>query len=256
MKRTILPLSLLILLASIAFAQSTAGEAPAQQTPPAADQTQAQSPAQFAPGTIIPAELSKSVDAKKLGVGDQIEAKTTVDMLSNGQIVLPRNSKVRGHVTSVKAHSKQSPDSAVGIAFDHLVMKDGHELPLQASLQAVGAPLNAFGASSPTGGAPDLPASGPIGGGASPGGSTGGGMGGSRTGSSPAPSSYPSSGMPGRADGTAPRGSSTGTLNASSQGVVGIRDLSLSSTAQASVLTSSTKNVHLDGGTQLILRVQ
>ena len=238
MKKTVLLTLALVLLSAIAFAQSTTGETPAQ----------------FAPGTVIPAELSKSVDAKKAKVGDQVEARTAADILSNGKIVMPRNTKVLGHVTSVKAHTKDSPDSMVGIAFDRLIMKDGHELPLQASLQAIGAPINAFGpGSSVAGGAPDLSPA-PLGG---AGGSTAGGMGGSRTGgSSPTPSSSPSSGMPTGADPTASHGSSTGALSASSQGVVGLKDLSLSATPQASVVSSSTKNVHLDGGTQLMLRVQ
>ena len=237
MKKTVLLTLALVLLSAIAFAQSTTGETPAQ----------------FAPGTVIPAELSKSVDAKKAKVGDQVEARTAADMLSNGKIMMPRNTKVLGHVTSVKAHTKDSPDSMVGIAFDRLIMKDGHELPLQASLQAIGAPINAFGpGSSVAGGAPDLSPA-PLGG---AGGSTAGGMGGSRTGgSSPTPSSSPTSGMPTNS-GNAPSSSVTGALGASSQGVIGLKDLSLSATPQASVVSSSTKNVHLDGGTQLMLRVQ
>jgi len=247
MKNNILLLFRTILLAVIVCSQGSAA-----QTPAPAGQPQAQSPVQFGSGTLIPAELSKSVDAKKAKVGDPIEARTAADMLSNGKIVMPRNTKVLGHVTSVKAHSKDSPDSMVGIAFDRLVMKDGSELPLQASLQAIGAPLNAFAGSSVAGGGPDMPVA-PVGG---TGGSTAGGMGGSRTGGSLPTSSNPSGGMPTAPNGTAPRGSSTGALSASSQGVVGIKDLSLSATPQASVVSSSTKNVHLDGGTQLMLKVQ
>ena len=248
MKNNILLLFWTILLAAIACAQGSAA-----QTPAPAGQPQAQSPVQFASGTVIPAELSKSVDAKKAKVGDPIEARTAADMLSNGKIVMPRNTKVLGHVTSVKAHSKDSPDSMVGIAFDRLVMKDGSELPLQVSVQAIGASINAFAGSSVAGGGPDMSHA-PLG---SIGGSSAGGMGGSRTaGSSPTPSSYPSGGMPTAPDGAAPRGSSTGALSASSQGVVGIKDLSLSAAPQASVVSSSTKNVHLDGGTQLMLKVQ
>ncbi len=93
-----------ILLAATGFAQSLHSRHPRATTT-------AQAPAQFAPGTVIPAELSKSVDAKKLKAGDQIEAKTAADMLSDGKIVMPRNTKVLGHVTSAKAHSKDSPDS-------------------------------------------------------------------------------------------------------------------------------------------------
>jgi hypothetical protein len=246
MKNTIFLLLAVTLLAPVAFAQ-------AQPSAPAAAPNSA--PLRFAPDTIVPAELSKSLDAKKLKAGDPIEAKTTVDMLSNGQIIMARNTKVVGHVTSVKAHSKESPDSTLAIAFDRFVLKDGHELPLQASVQAIGPPINAFAASSPAGGSPDAPIS-PIGAGSSPGGgSTGGGQrsgGGGGTSSQP---SYPTTGMPSGSSNPS-HSSPGGALSSSSQGVVGIKDLSLAASPQASVFSSSTKNVHLDGGSQLILRVQ
>jgi hypothetical protein len=247
MKNNILLLFWPIVLAAMVFAQGSTA-----QTPALAGQPEAQPPVQFASGTVIPAELSKSVDAKKAKVGDPVEARTAADMLSNGKIVMPRNTKVLGHVASVKAHSKDSPDSMVGIAFDRLVMKDGSELPLQASVQAIGAPINAFANSPVSGRDPDAPVS-PMGGAA---GSSAGGMGGSRTAGGSPNSSYPSGSIPTAPDGTAPHGSSTGALSASSQGVVGIKDLSLSATPQASVVSSSNKNVHLDGGTQLMLKVQ
>lgn len=238
------------------FAMLLAGCALAQQAPsaPAApDDAQAPSPVQFAAGTVIPAQLSKSVDAKKLKVGDKIEAKTSADMLSNGKIVMPRETKILGHVTSVKAHSKESPDSTVGIAFEGLVMKDGRELPLQASLQAIGAPISAFSASD---GAPVSPVGiqpGGMGAGSAP---SGGSMGGGQRSGAPAPSSYPTGGMPTGPGSNAPRSSATGALSASSEGVIGLKDLSLSATPQASVISSSNKNVHLDSGTQLMLKVQ
>lgn len=238
MKNSILLLLSLVLPAVITFAQNSTAQSPA-------------APAQFAPNTVIPAELSKPLDAKKLKVGDQFEAKTTVDMLSNGKIVMPRNSKVLGHVTAVKAHSKESPDSMVGIVFDRLVMKDGSELPLQASVQAIGAPLqNVFSTEgAPAGGlSPGLQPS--MGGS-----SAGGGMGGSRSGGTPATQPVQPS-MPSNPDNPSNSHRPGGALSAESQGVVGIKDLSLSATPQASVVSSSNKNVHLDGGTQLMLRVQ
>ncbi len=93
------------------------------------------------PRDVISVELAKSLDARKIKANDKIEAKTVMDLLSHGQIVIPRNTKIIGHVTEAKAHSKQSPDSMVGISFDHVLMKDGRELPLQASVQAVARPL-------------------------------------------------------------------------------------------------------------------
>jgi hypothetical protein len=230
-----------LLLTGVSLAQDAAGSTAAQNP---------QNAGQVPPGTVIPAQLSKSVDTKKVKVGDKIEARTSMDLLSNGKVVLPRDMKIEGHVTSVKAHSKESPDSSVGMAFDRIVMKDGRELSLKASVQAVGAPLNPFARDSSSG---PIPTDMQPGGGSARAGGEPGSAGTEQRSSSPTSSPYPTGGPPSGPD---PRGSSVSALSASSQGVVGLRDLSLNATPEASVFSSSNKNVHLDDGTQLILKVQ
>ncbi|HJY85871.1 MAG TPA: hypothetical protein VKE24_03450, partial [Candidatus Acidoferrales bacterium] len=53
-------------------------------------------------------------------------------------------------------------------------------------------------------------------------------------------------------------GAASGVLNSNSTGVIGLKGLSLasdsSSSSQGSLIVSSTRNVHLDSGTQLMLR--
>ena len=50
---------------------------------------------QFAPGTVIPVELTKSVDAKKVKSGDGVEARVTQDLKAgNGQVIVPKDTKV------------------------------------------------------------------------------------------------------------------------------------------------------------------
>ncbi len=181
-----------------------------------------QAATRITPGTIIPAELSKSVDAKKAKAGDKIEAKTVVDLLSNGQVLIPKGSKILGHVTDSKARSKDSKDSMVGIVFDSLSLKDGSELTIQAVVQAIGRPVDQTSSSASTSG-------GPIG-------SSG--------------KSMPSS-VSGR-----PPDSSGNSLDSNSQGIVGLKGLSLDSSGEASVISSSSENVHLDGGSQLTLRIK
>lgn len=250
MKRLFFPTLILIVLAGACLAQDS----------PKAATTAAQTTAsiQVAPGTIISAELSKSLSAKKLKVGDKVEAKTTVDLLSHGQIVIPRNSKILGHITAVKAHSKESPDSMVGIAFDQLLLKGGHELPLKAEVQAVGRPLNAFATSEHSPMGASSPPVGDVSGGSvyPPMQSTGAATA-SATASAPQqpPQPYPTRAS-GSSEDTAPVGARVSPLGPTSQGAVGMKGLSLSTSAQASVISSKTENVHLDGATQLILRTQ
>src|SRR5258705_90091 len=81
-----------------------ARSSPAQQgAAPAQDAAApAQNSSQFPAGTVIPVELAKSVDSKKAKAGDKIEAKIPMDLLSHGKIVIPKNTKVIGHVTEAK----------------------------------------------------------------------------------------------------------------------------------------------------------
>ena len=238
-------------IAAAAVAQSTPAPSSGTQTgaTPAPDSaTQAQSSNQFPAGTIIPAELSKSVDSKKAKAGDKIEAKIPVDLLSHGKIVIPKNTKIIGHVTEAKAHSKESPDAMVGITFDRISMKDGHEVPIQAAVQAIARPLQSAALSSST--ASD---SGGMPSGGTPAYGGGGGMGGA-----PPPervASYPT-GTPAGTDPSLPDGGTVAPLGPTSQGVVGMKGLSLKASGQASVISSEKDNVHLESGTQLMLRTQ
>lgn len=185
--------------------------------------TPARAATRIAPGTLISAQLSKAMDAKKVKVGDKFEAKTVVDLLSNGEVVIPKGSKISGHITEVKARNKDSKDSMIGIAFDSVSMKDGTELAIQAMIQAIGkAPDSGVSSNSSMAG-------GPIG---SPGASV------------PSGTSGQGSDSPGN------------SLGPNSQGVVGIRGLSLNASGQVSVVSSNNDNVHLNSGTQLILRIQ
>jgi len=250
-------------LVAIAFAATSAlSQTPPQpstggsQTPGASSTSQTNgSASQIPPGTIIPAELSKSVDAKKLKQGDKIEAKTTMDLLANGQIVVPRDSKIMGHVTEAKPRSKESPESTVGIAFDRISLKNGREVLLRATVQAIGPSLNNLPfpehGNEPVSQAPAGMHAGNI---PPSHGTVGGSSGGSaRPGGSPYPAGDPQD-VP---SGTVPsERSAAAALDPHSHGVVGMKWLSLSTSDQGSRVSSNTNNVHLDGGTQLILRTE
>jgi Bacterial conjugation TrbI-like protein len=229
-----------MLLTAFALAQNPPAEAE-HQAPAVAAESPAQGPTQFAANTVIVAELSKSLDAKKAKTGDPVEAKTTMDVLSQGKILMPRNTRIVGHVTSAKAHSKESPDSRIGIVFDRAIMKDGRELSLTPSVQAIGAPINQNASSTSEratpGGAYDVA-------GQQIGDVQGHMDGGPRTESTATenPTRYSHS--------------SAAALGPNSQGVIGLKGLELKNPGQSSVVSCGNKNVHLDGGTQLILRVQ
>ena len=213
----------------------------AAQTPPNPPQPSTEA-VKIAPGTVIPAELAKSIDSKKVKEGDPVTAKIAVDMLSGGAVIVPRDSKISGHVTEAKSRGKGESESTLGMTFDRLILKNGEEIPLHAVLQAVGAPITARAPSMSENNNPrSNPASSPGGYGSRP------GMSGTGQPSNPG-------GARNSEDQPANMGS-TPPLPMNATGVVGISGLTLRTVSStSSILASEKKNVKLDSGTQLLLR--
>jgi len=225
--------------------------------PPAASQAAttgsaaAQHETKVAPGSVIPVQLTKTIDAKKAKTGDEVVAKVTQDMkTSNGDVLLPKDTKVLGHVTEAQSRNKEQKESQMGLAFDRAVLKDGQEMNLPMSIQAVIGQQNP----APATGGEDTGAS------ASSGGATPSASG-SRTpgmaGATPPPSPSPSAGAASPSDSQNAQGARP-PITGQTQGVVGISNLTLApapSGTQGSVITSDKNNVKLESGTMLLLKV-
>ena len=207
----------------------------------------------IAPGSVIPVQLTKTVDAKKAKTGDEVVAKVTMDMKTNsGDVLVPKDTKVIGHVTESQPKSKEQKESQMGIAFDRAVMKDGNEMNLPMSIQAVigqqNNDANAAGGSdqgnaAPSGGAPAAGNAGRP-----------GGMGGS----TPPPSASPSAGDTSASNNQQQTKGGMPPITGQTTGVIGIPHLTLSGAStgtQGSVLTSDKNNVKLESGTMLLLKV-
>jgi hypothetical protein len=94
-------------------------------------------PATLDDGSMLYAELSKTIDAKKAKAGDPVTAVLLADVLSHGKIVARRDSKLMGHVTEAQPHSKDTPESRLGIVFDKVILKGGQEIPFVSVLMAL-----------------------------------------------------------------------------------------------------------------------
>jgi hypothetical protein len=92
-------------------------------------------------GATLVAELAKSIDTKKARPGDPVKAKIVQDVISNGQIVIHRGSKLLGHITEARAFNPEAPPCVLGVVFDHVTLKHGEELNLNAVLQALAPPV-------------------------------------------------------------------------------------------------------------------
>ncbi|MGA7352228.1 MAG: hypothetical protein WBX06_13785, partial [Acidobacteriaceae bacterium] len=99
-----------------------------------------QASASAAQATNLSAELSKKIDTKDAKIGDEVFAKTTSEARLADGTKLPKGSKLVGQVTDVQAKSHDNHDSHVAFAFDHAVLKDGREVPVQAMMRSIAAP--------------------------------------------------------------------------------------------------------------------
>ena len=214
----------------------------------AANQQQTAAQHRIAPGSVIPVQLTKTIDAKKAKAGDEVVATVTMDLKTNsGEVVVPKDTKVMGHVTEAQARSKEQKESQIGIAFDRAMLKGG-EIPLPMSIQAVIAPPsnnpNNGGVDQSAPAAAGATANSPTGSGHSP---TGAGA--AQTQTQPPPT--------GASDAQSQSGARP-EISGNTQGVVGIPNLKLEpaqNATQGSVLSSEKNNVKVESGTMLLLRV-
>jgi hypothetical protein len=195
-------------------------------------------------GTKIDATLANSLDAKKSKPGDPVEA---------------------------QARAKDQAQSQLGVVFDHAVLSNGQEVPFHATVQALAAAQSTAAA---TAGSDDIMTSGggmgmgsasgtARSGGGLVGGvaSTAGATAGSVVNTAGSASGSAGGTLNGATHSTGAVGglTSTGRLASNSSGVFGLQGLSIDSAAstatQGSMIVSSTKNVHLDSGTQMLLTV-
>jgi hypothetical protein len=242
--RTLMLAGVLCAAAALATAQTPDATAPASgMQKPQGDST---STAQQSAGPAIPATLDKSVDSKKAKSGDEIVAKTSVGLTSAAGVQIPEGSKVIGHITDAKAKSKGDPESALTFAFEKIILKNGQEIPFHAVAQAIGMGQNPVAAAFPESGGPNSQtASNGMKGGASP-----------SVGSGPESSSGSATGASSATpQGAAVQDNSGGRLSANATGVVNLKGINLNSESSQSIVSSDSKSVKLDSGTQMLLRV-
>jgi hypothetical protein len=238
-----------------------------------AAQNHSEQSASLAAGTTLNAQLSHTLDSKKAKPGDVVTAQTTEAVKVDGKIVIPNNTKLVGHVTRASARAKGDANSVLAVQFERAVLKDGHEMPLQVTLQAMAADQG-----TPAVSGDDLQPMGNIEGGAAEAGAAGnrgtvGGVGstvgGAASGAaSTVPRTVEQNGAVNSTVGAA-RGASgqvagglnsSGELKPTSRGVYGLNGITLSANAANStdgaLIVAAGKNVHLDSGTRLLLVTQ
>jgi len=201
-------------------------------------QDSASAPAQPAMATAVghgafPVKITKTLDSSKLREGDAVEAETAGSFKLPDGTLVPKGSKMTGHVMAAKARSKGDSQSQLTVAFDRLNVTNGKQFTLKGVVQAVFQPADEQD--------PGIPFS-TVSKGAAP--QSGGGM-----------STMPT---PGYQPTDIKNGSNTDSgahvepaVDPKSVGVHGFDNLQL----EDGVLSSKGKNVKLGGGVRLIVHV-
>jgi hypothetical protein len=228
------------ILLGIASAQAPTSSLPA--SPPTSQVT--------AGGTVV-AEFTRSVDARKVKRDDKIEARLTMDVLSRGEVLVPRGTRIVGHIIDARSRTRDTPDSRIELSFDQIVLKNGREIPLKASIQALGAPIQTLATSYNE--STDMNAASQTRSGEAVGKNemvnikreTPGTLGPTNSGIASEETM----------DSSTARVNMARSLGPRNRGVFGMKYIELSGTTQGSAISSTRQNVHLDSGTQLVLHI-
>ncbi|HTZ49730.1 MAG TPA: hypothetical protein VMH20_19225 [Verrucomicrobiae bacterium] len=240
-------------------AQPAQPQQPAQRSSqPASAQAQTPSDGQALPaGAPIDAALNKSLNSKRAKPGDAVTATVTQNTEANGRIMIPQGTRLEGHVTEASARSKGAPISSLQIVFDKAVLKHGETIPVTVTVQALA--LSQSEATSQNNTNINMDTMGGV-----PSSDMNRGM----TATQPQPQANPaphtysaSSNAPNSPAVPASSGAvggldARGQLKANSKGVFGLPDIASDNAAapqESARITSTSKDLHLDGGTQLLL---
>lgn len=184
----------------------------------------------------VPGELETKLDTRTTRPGESVVVRTTASAATANGIVIPKGSKIVGHVTSVQTLNQANENTRVTLQFDRAVLRGGQQLPIKSVIQSVAPAMPASSAPAAKG-EPDKPE----------------------------PSAQPQSAS---AD-TAPHANSAlvvgkivaknGNLDIRTTAIPGVL-LAADADGQpfpdaSGALVGSQKNLHLEGGTRMVLAV-
>lgn len=224
----------------------------------------------------VSAELVSKLDSKSAKTGDAVVAKTTEKVKTADGTVIPKGSRLVGHVTDVQAHGSGHADSSMSIAFERAELRGGQNLAIHSVIQSVAPPASTVAAgamdsdesmSAPMAGGAMGGSTHAVGGGRVGGGGLLGGTASSATGGV-ASNLGSTTGGALRTTGSVANGATadvgrsvhgtagaTGSLATHATGIPGVMLAGDASGAASGTLSASRRNVHLDSGTQLVLGI-
>ena len=126
-------------VALLAMMLTLAGGSMGQTSNPAKKQVQEGPPVTIplSTGTAINASLVGSLDSERSKPGDVVNAIVTESVVYQRSVLLPKGSRIVGHVVRTGNDGEQS--SALFVEFDRAILKNGQSAELNAGIQALAA---------------------------------------------------------------------------------------------------------------------
>jgi hypothetical protein len=265
-------------------AMATAGEAAVDQSANVHAQTSAEGVVSNRSASAevhlqpVNGELVGNLDAETARSGDSIAVTTKENVRTADGMIIPKGSRLIGHVTEVEAHGSGHADSILSIAFDRAELKSGQSLAIHSVIQSVAPPTSEIAAASidsdDSVGAPmgrAVGSGGPVAGASRAGGSglvantvfspastTGGAA--SNLGSTADRTVRTTGNLAGNTAASVDSGvhgtaGAVNSLSAHATAVPGVRLEGSAFGSTSGTFSSSKKNVHLDSGTQMVLAI-
>src|SRR5260370_17228372 len=116
---------------------AASGSAHAQGAPGSADASANGATAGSVEMRPVNGELVGNLDSKSAKVGDAVVVKTTQTARTSGGAVIPKGSRLVGHVTDVRAHSKASQESVLAVQFDQAELKGGQTMAIHSVIESI-----------------------------------------------------------------------------------------------------------------------
>ncbi len=82
-------------------------------------------------------ELEGKLDSKTAKAGDRVVLKTTEKVQTADGTVIPKGSRLVGHVTEVQAYDKEHGPAQMAIAFDRAELKNGQSIAVYTLIRGV-----------------------------------------------------------------------------------------------------------------------
>jgi hypothetical protein len=86
--------------------------------------------------TQVSAQLENTLDVRRVKPGDRVVMKTLQPIKQNGQTIVPKGSRLVGHVTEVTQRTRSNGESQLGVVLDRL-QKGSTNIPITGSIVSI-----------------------------------------------------------------------------------------------------------------------